>query len=104
MTKLVPLEYLTDGSRHLICIPYSRHNLERMARNLGIGKHWFHKNHYDIPKRRKEEIEAQCRLISTREIVKIIKGSELVGDRTRLESDGNQLTTGLGFETSAARQ
>lgn len=72
--KMIPLEYLTDGARHLICLPYSRHNLERMARNLGIGKHWFHRDHYDIPKRRKEEIEAKCRMVSTKDIVRIING------------------------------
>lgn len=85
--KMIPLEYLTDGHRHLICLPYSRHNLERMARDLGLGKHWFHKDHYDIPVRRKTEIEAKCRMVSTRDIIRIIKGSELSGARARLESD-----------------
>jgi hypothetical protein len=45
-----------------------------MARDLGIGKHFYHRGHYDIPARRKAEIEAKCRIVSTRDIVKIIKG------------------------------
>jgi len=31
-----------------------------MAKELGIERCWFHKNHYDIPKRRIEEIQAKC--------------------------------------------
>lgn len=66
--------YLTDGQRHLICIPYSIENLHIMAASLGIKRCWFHKNHYDIPKGRIAEIEAQCKLVSSKEIVKIING------------------------------
>ena len=36
--------YVTDGKRHLVCIPYSTENLHAMATDLGIGRHWFHKN------------------------------------------------------------
>ena len=28
-----------------------------MAKDLGIGRWWFHKNHYDIPLKRVEEIQ-----------------------------------------------
>lgn len=65
--------YLTDGKRHLVCIPYSIENLHIMASDLGIKKCWFHKNHYDIPKTRIQEIESKCRIVSPKEIVKIIK-------------------------------
>jgi hypothetical protein len=44
-----------------------------MAKDLGIKKCWFHKNHYDIPKKRIAEITAKCELISTREIVEITR-------------------------------
>lgn len=71
------MEYLTDGQRHLICFPYSKENLHKMADDLGIKRCWFHKNHYDIPKKRIAEIEAKCRFVSSREIVKIIKGEHL---------------------------
>lgn len=60
------MEYITDGKRHLICIPYSIEGLHRMAEELQIKRCWFHKNHYDIPKKRKEEIESKCKIVSTR--------------------------------------
>ena len=43
-----------------------------MAEELDIKKCWFHKNHYDIPKKRIEEIQSKCIVISPREIYKII--------------------------------
>jgi hypothetical protein len=66
------MKYLTDGKRHLICDPYSIENLHRMADDLGIKRCWFHKDHYDIPKRRIKEIEARCEIVSSREIVKTV--------------------------------
>lgn len=69
------MKYITDGKRHLVCDPYSIENLHQMAADLGIGRHWFHKNHYDIPKRRMAEIEARCTLVSSKEIVKLIRGT-----------------------------
>lgn len=69
------MRYLTDGKRHLVCDPYSVENLHRMAEDLGIKRCWFHKDHYDIPKRRVAEIEAKCSLVSSKDIVKLIKGN-----------------------------
>jgi len=66
--------YLCDSRRHLICVPYSKENLHKMAEELGIKRCWFHKNHYDIPKKRIEEIKKKCKVVSSREIVKIIHG------------------------------
>jgi hypothetical protein len=77
--------YVTDGKRHLVCIPYSTENLHSMAADLGIGRHWFHKNHYDIPKKRMDEITSKCTLVSSKDIVKIIRGTY---DRTD-NSSGN---------------
>jgi len=74
------MEYITDHQRHLICIPYSIPNLHEMANTLGINRCWFHAGrfpHYDIPKRRIQEIEARCRIISSRELLKIISGEPL---------------------------
>ena len=68
------MEYICDRKRHLICKPYSIENLHKMADELNIGRHWFHKNHYDIPKNRIDEITAKCRVVSSKEIVRIIKG------------------------------
>ena len=67
------MKYLTDGKRHLICIPYSLENLHAMAEDLDIKKCWFHKNHYDIPKKRMLEIEQKCLIVSPKEIVRIIR-------------------------------
>jgi hypothetical protein len=79
--------YVTDGKRHLVCIPYSVENLHEMAADLGIGRHWFHKNHYDIPKKRIDEISSKCTFVSSKDIVKIIRGTY---DRTD-NSSGNDL-------------
>lgn len=69
------MEYLCDSSRHLICIPYSLDNLHKMAEELNIKRCWFHKDHYDIPKRRIKEISKKCKLVSSKEIVDIINRS-----------------------------
>jgi hypothetical protein len=66
--------YYTDEKRHLVCTPYSIANLHRMAEDLGINRRWFHKNHYDIPVRRIEEIEAKCVKVLSKSIVNIING------------------------------
>jgi len=44
-----------------------------MAKELNIKRIWFHKNHYDIPKRRIQEITNKCTIVSSKEIIKIIK-------------------------------
>jgi len=67
------LEFYYDNMRHLVCKPYSVENLHRMAFQLSIAKCWFHKDHYDIPKRRIGEIASKATLISPREILMIIK-------------------------------
>lgn len=69
------LEYLTDRKRHLICEPYSIENLHRMAEDLDIKRCWFHKNHYDIPKRRIDEIEQKCKIVDSKTIAKVIKNA-----------------------------
>ena len=68
------MKYYCDTKRHLICIPYSIENLHKMADNLNIKRCWFHKTHYDIPKRRIDEITNKCLVISTIDIVRIIRG------------------------------
>jgi len=68
------MKYYCDTKRHLICIPYSIENLHRMADNLNIKRCWFHKTHYDIPKRRIDEITNKCLVVSTIDIVRIIRG------------------------------
>tara|TARA_R110000772_G_scaffold5691_2_gene20353 strand:- start:9291 stop:9524 length:234 start_codon:yes stop_codon:yes gene_type:complete len=72
------LKYFCDNKRHLVCEPYSIENLHIMAEDLEIKKWWFHKNHYDIPKRRIEEITEKCELVSPKEIVRIIKDIKII--------------------------
>lgn len=70
------MKYYTDRRRHLVCEPYSIENLHKMAQDLGIKSCWFHKNHYDIPKKRVLEIEALCEIVSPRDILRIIHEGE----------------------------
>lgn len=67
------LKYVTDGKRHLVCVPYSISNLHEMAKQLDINKCFFHKNHYDIPAKRIEEIEKKCMMVNKETIVEIIR-------------------------------
>lgn len=73
------LKYYCDNMRHLVCIPYTIENLHKMAQELNIKKCWFHNSlnhqHYDIPKRRIDEITAKCNLVSPRDILQIMKGN-----------------------------
>jgi len=68
------MKFLCDNKRHLVCIPYSIENLHIMAKELGIKKCWFHKNHYDIPKKRIKEITDKCEIVNSQKILTIIKG------------------------------
>lgn len=70
--KITKLRYITDGSRHLICLPYSIENLHKMAEELNIKRCWFHTDHYDIPKKRIDKITEQCEHFSSKQIVTII--------------------------------
>jgi hypothetical protein len=70
------MRYLTDGKRHLICDPYSIENLHRMADDLNIKRCWFHTGnipHYDVPKKRMDEISSKCEIVSSKEIVRIAR-------------------------------
>lgn len=52
-----------------------------MANDLGIGKNWYHGGkfpHYDIPKKRIDEIEKFCVKISSKELLTIIKTNLLL--------------------------
>ena len=67
------MKYYCDDKRHVVCVPYSVENLHIMAEALNLKKWWFHKNHYDMPKTRIEEITTKCILVNSRDIIKIIK-------------------------------
>lgn len=71
------LKYYCDHKRHLVCIPYSIQNMNQMADTLFINRVWFHRcnnPHYDIPKLRVKEIMGHCTVVSSKEIIEIIKG------------------------------
>lgn len=68
----VHLFWFSDNQRHLVCLPYSIINLHKMAADLGIKKCWFHGDHYDIPKRRINEIREKTIKVPPREILNII--------------------------------
>lgn len=73
------MKYYCDNYRHLVCIPYSVENLHIMAKELGIKKCWYHSKgklkhpHYDIPKKRIDEIKLKCEMVTRFDIVRIIK-------------------------------
>ena len=67
------ITYICDKRRHLVCLPYSINNLHKMAKDLGIKRCWFHKDHYDIPKTRVIEITSMCQVVSSKEIVRICR-------------------------------
>jgi len=65
--------YTCDNQRHLVCYPYSIKNLHEMANKFYIKRCWFHKDHYDIPIYKIIEISEKCFIVSSKDIVKIIK-------------------------------
>lgn len=67
------LRYLCDNMRHLVCLPYSISNLHIMANELNINHCWFDKDHYDIPKRRIDEIRSVCEIVSPKIIARIAR-------------------------------
>ena len=73
INEQLDLTFACDNKRHLICIPYSKVNMILMATELEISPLWFHKDHYDIPKHRVKEISSRCEIISSKDIVRIVK-------------------------------
>lgn len=67
------LTYICDNKRHLTCLPYNIDNLHKMADDLGIKRHWFHKDHYDIPMEMIYKIKSKCSVVNTRTIVAICR-------------------------------
>lgn len=81
---------LTDGRRHLICVPYDLDNLFAVARNMGIHVRWFHKDHFDVPIRRRVEIEEKCLKVTPRQIVLVIQGRLTYDDIVAHAEETNQ--------------
>lgn len=72
-------EYYCDNLRHLVCKPYSIENLHVMADDLRIKRCWFHKDHYDIPKKRINEIKEKVNVVTTYTILEIIGRVKHIG-------------------------
>lgn len=73
------MKYYCDNNRHLICEPYSIENLHRMAEELNINRCWYHSTkypHYDIPKKKIDEIKTMCTVVSSKEIFMKIKNPQ----------------------------
>jgi hypothetical protein len=83
------LTYVTDKKRHLVCVPYSIKNLHKMAKELGILKCWFHKNHYDIPQFLQDQVESKCTIVDTKQIVEIIRSPKYAKAIISLPMEGN---------------
>lgn len=100
-TEQIDLKYITDGKRHLICVPYSVVNLHIMAEQLDINPCWFHKNHYDIPKLRIKEIESKCTIVDPKNIVEIIRSPDyadiILSD---MRPNVGAKPKGIGFEVT----
>jgi len=65
-----------------------------MAEELGIQRCWFHTHHYDIPKRRIDEIQAKCTVVPSKTIVKIIsQGNRLAQLMSEAEEEKHQVDT-----------
>jgi hypothetical protein len=80
------MTYYCDTSRHLICVPYSVENLHQMAAALDIKRCWYHKgkaravgvralSHYDMPERRIAELTAKCTVVSSRQLVELMRAA-----------------------------
>lgn len=80
------LKYICDKRRHLVCKPYSIENLHKMADQLCIKRPWFHKDHYDIPKDRIEEIMNLCKVVSSKEIISIIGRRKVKAKKIELDN------------------
>lgn len=68
---------ICDNYRHLVCYPFTIDNLHTVAKRLNIKRCWYHAGnnpHYDIPKRRKEEIMTQCIVFESKELLNLIRG------------------------------
>jgi len=74
----LPYTIYADNKRHLITVPYTLEDLHDAAEFLEINRCWYHSTpypHYDIPKRRVDEIlnHDNVTVVSSKELLKIIK-------------------------------
>lgn len=84
------LRYICDRARHIVCLPYSVENLHIMAQELRLSRGWFHDGrwpHYDMPLSRMEELFMRCEIVSSRDILNIIRTGQMATPRLPRGSD-----------------
>lgn len=95
-----PIQFLiTDTRRHLVCLPYKIKNLHMMAAQVGIGRQWFHRDHYDLPVRRRVQIEQASLQVSPKVIVRLIHAHNSM----RVMMDASTMEQGMDHEAKLLR-
>lgn len=100
--QVVPV---ADLARHLVCVPFSVENLHKTAEALGIGRHWYHGGrhpHYDVPLRRKREIESRSVLGPSNVIVRAQRGELATIAAVRAAIQGECAHRRLSFRDAVA--
>lgn len=103
INEQLDLTFICDTKRHLICTPYSKTNMLLMATELEISPLWFHKDHYDIPKHRIKEMLSRCEIVSSKEIVKIIKEHNN-GEFRKLQKEKNAKRSKKEHESQESKE
>jgi hypothetical protein len=63
-----------DEMRHIANDPYDLELLHKEVAAIGIKRCWFHRDHYDAPKKRFEELKKTLRVVSPREMLRLVRG------------------------------
>lgn len=64
-TSIENLLYLSDTSKRLICMPYSKENMDKMANDLGLKSDWLKNDHYVVPEDVYNDIDSSVSKVST---------------------------------------
>jgi len=56
-----------------------------MGAQVGLGRHWFHRDHYDIPQGKRVVIEDNALLVSPKTIVRLIRNFNNPARTLRME-------------------
>ena len=60
-----------DERGHLVCMPYRLDYLHLLAERFGISPDRYHRGHYKAPEWMLEELMFHCKVMSSRDIVRI---------------------------------
>jgi hypothetical protein len=70
-----------------------------MAAQVGIKRHWFHRDHYDIPVRRIDQITNESLQVSSKVIVRLIHAH----NNMRVMMDRETMEQGQDYEARLLR-